>query len=240
MALAGVCVSTAGIITSAATITLALRRIASLPILIGNDLISTRQAQYWPIVQLQTSAGFGYSKNIVRFPHGSAKAREPQWQQLRLFSIGRSNGEISFMMSRDKGRTKPTLIERDFPHHVEVIVRWAGSAFVSMPCTTGSVQRQCAVAAAVMRTGATTFGGVLPNGECHQDFWYPFRIKCGLTQLAGIAMPSICSVMPRPICSQVSRMDAQAVADGHGPFVDHHDSIVICSRISLLIVPIWR
>jgi hypothetical protein len=45
------------------------------------------------------------------------------------------------MMSRYKGRTKPTLIERDFPHHVEVIVRWAGSALVSMPCTTGSVQK---------------------------------------------------------------------------------------------------
>src|SRR5215475_2277801 len=50
-ALAGVCVSTAGIITSAATITLALKRIASLLILIGNNLISTRQARYWPMVQ---------------------------------------------------------------------------------------------------------------------------------------------------------------------------------------------
>jgi hypothetical protein len=30
------------------------------------------------------------------------------------------------MMSRYKGRTKPTLIERDFPHHVEVIVPLGG------------------------------------------------------------------------------------------------------------------
>ena len=53
-ALAGVCVSTAGIITSAATITLALKRIASLLILIANNLISTRQARYCPMVLLQT------------------------------------------------------------------------------------------------------------------------------------------------------------------------------------------
>jgi hypothetical protein len=52
-ALAEVCVSTAGIITSAATITLALKRIASLLIFDWNNLISTRQAQYWPMVQLR-------------------------------------------------------------------------------------------------------------------------------------------------------------------------------------------
>src|SRR5215475_13343611 len=50
-ALAGVCVSTAGIITSAATITLALKRIASLLMLMENNLISTRQVRYWPMVQ---------------------------------------------------------------------------------------------------------------------------------------------------------------------------------------------
>jgi hypothetical protein len=50
-ALAGVCVSTAGIITSAATIALALKRIASLLMLMENNLISTRQARYWPMVQ---------------------------------------------------------------------------------------------------------------------------------------------------------------------------------------------
>jgi hypothetical protein len=50
-ALAGVCVSTAGIITSAATITLALNRIASLLMLMENNLISTRQVRYWPMVQ---------------------------------------------------------------------------------------------------------------------------------------------------------------------------------------------
>src|SRR5262245_62178897 len=54
-ALAGVCVSTASIITSTATITLALKRMASLLILIGNNLISTRQAQYWPMVQVRES-----------------------------------------------------------------------------------------------------------------------------------------------------------------------------------------
>jgi hypothetical protein len=41
---------------------------------------------------------------------------------LRLFSIGRSHGEISFMMSRYKGRTSPKAIEQAYPHVVEMIV----------------------------------------------------------------------------------------------------------------------
>jgi hypothetical protein len=81
-ALAGVCVSTAGIITSAATITLALKRIASLLMLMENNLISTRQARYWPMVQrlkearlaVQVRAIKGVvenqkSESACRYPH---------------------------------------------------------------------------------------------------------------------------------------------------------------------------
>jgi hypothetical protein len=87
---------------------------------------------------------------------------------LRLFSIGRSHGEISFMMSRYKGRTSPKAIEQAYPHVVEMIVPPGG--FGKQLDTMHEWHRARGIEAmrgrgGVMRMAAITFDGASLIGQ---------------------------------------------------------------------------